>query len=358
MSSRMDSGDGKIPKRRRPHTAVACERSGSVLCVQARFPCSFKTRPAPTPATSTGWRPNADAGDSASIDSSVSGRSTLVPWMVYSVAQPPVAQRAVCPAPAPSRILTSLTSLVGADTLAPIPMTESAHAPYEGAEGLGDINQHTHGVEFYGRTGTFYFLSQLQSHAKGCWPEWTPSRPRNPPARLGQPRQDVQTGQNGPSSLPGPLATTAVNLLHCSDYPSSAPNPCSVTMPTSVVRTELERECARLYFMNLHCVHPVIDQTSFLERCEREVWAYVAATPASRFLALFNIVLAVGAITAEDTTLAMWKGMTDFLDQAFQQDGLAGGKRTDMSIKAAHVFFEKAKFHLGDAFESSSFETV
>ncbi|CAK7221313.1 hypothetical protein SBRCBS47491_004485 [Sporothrix bragantina] len=262
----------------------------------------------------------------------------------------------------------------------------------EPEEGLGDINQHTDGAEFYGRTGTFYFLSRLQSRAKGQKeqrPELaTTSRHRS---SFHQPRDTIRSDES------------VVNLLHSSDYPVStaqnarvisqsqasqspqqpllpdtagsasfsAPSPGGAVRG-SAARTELERQCARLYFTNLHCIHPILDQQAFLNRCEKEVWAkdVVTAPPEtltpgatgarsrSRFLSLFNIVLAIGAITAEDTALVMWEGAAEFLDQAFRQDGKCDNESTYIPIKASQVFFETAKFHLEDTFESCSFETA
>lgn len=130
---------------------------------------------------------------------------------------------------------------------------------------------------------------------------------------------------------------------------------------------DIQRECVRLYFENLHCVHPVLDRASFLTRCEKHAWFsgehdVTILMPRlkreeKRFFALFSIVLAIGAVTAEDTSL-----LTDDRTFKFLQDQGADNAFADdppyPPIRLGHVYFEKAKTLLDDAFESTSFETA
>ncbi|KAK7421801.1 hypothetical protein QQX98_002017 [Neonectria punicea] len=253
--------------------------------------------------------------------------------------------------------------------------SESHRSVEREPEGLGDINQHTEGSEFYGHTGTFYFLSRLQSRAKG-------QRSRRPTHESGDQEQGKAIADD-----------SVVNLLHSSDYsvsgtqenrgigqPSVSPrdprggpsHPTEGSVQASADRslsigTEIERECVRLYFLNLHCIHLILDQVSFLNRCEKEAWMgevvpFDAPTPRvrarTRFLALFNIVLAIGTITAGETSLVMWDGTATYLDEACSQDGKSISPNIYLPIRASQLFFERAKFHLEDTFESSSFETA
>ncbi|KAJ0297810.1 hypothetical protein COL516b_010420 [Colletotrichum fioriniae] len=136
-------------------------------------------------------------------------------------------------------------------------------------DGLGQVNEHTEGAEFYGPTGTFYFLARLRSRANT------------------QKQPEVGTHRK---------QSSIVNLLHSSDY-STPPdsrilgqNQFAKASPQSnggrresyqqgvvadvvlsavdaAFATELERECVRLYFQNLHNIHPILEQMTFLKRC-------------------------------------------------------------------------------------------
>jgi hypothetical protein len=70
---------------------------------------------------------------------------------------------------------------------------------------------------------------------------------------------------------------------------------------------QLEIEYVNLYFHNLHYVAPFLDSEKFKSRCGREIWAVSALKRLRRnqmhFSALYNAVLAVGALTAPTDAL-------------------------------------------------------
>ncbi|KAJ3533533.1 hypothetical protein NM208_g7941 [Fusarium decemcellulare] len=254
-------------------------------------------------------------------------------------------------------------------TLNPEPATDSA----DNSTGLGHVNQHTGGSEFYGSSGTFYFLSRLRSHAKS----------------------GIQSANNHSASSRGTPERSVIDLLHSSDYPVSSTHTTGIrqsltprttaaedgessamTGPpdesfsqyftTSPVQFEVEiqRECVRLYFENLHCVHPILDHPSFLRRCENDVWKLRAArdTPRSQnqtkrlFPALFNIVLALGAITAGGTSMLTSHLTVDFLERVKSQ--VTASSPSYVPIRVAQFYFDRAKLLLGDVFESTSIESA
>ncbi|KAK1579610.1 uncharacterized protein LY79DRAFT_652045 [Colletotrichum navitas] len=236
-------------------------------------------------------------------------------------------------------------------------------------DGLGQVNEHTEGAEFYGPTGTFYFLARLRSRANT------------------QKRPDVGVKRS---------QSSIVNLLHSSDY-STPPDsrvlgqsPYGKGSPQSTVArrdslqqggfggaeallsaadaslaTEIERECARLYFQNLHNIHPILEQTTFLQRCEDEIWSRPLRSDIlmcsqmrreARFLALYNVVVAIGAITAGEASLLMGDHTREFLDRTRQQPGEEDSLYPP--IRLARRFFERSRLHLEDICESSSLETA
>ncbi|KAJ0331927.1 hypothetical protein COL922a_011722 [Colletotrichum nupharicola] len=242
-------------------------------------------------------------------------------------------------------------------------------------DGLGQVNDHTEGAEFYGPTGTFYFLARLRSRANNSGTQKQPQQP-------GQP--DTKTSRGGKTLN----QTSVVNLLHSSDYSTSPDNrhgqtpgkgtPSAsaatrrdsvqygngkmLTPADAVFATEVERECVRLYFQNLHNIHPILEQTAFVKRCDEEVWQRKAALEepsqlrrGARFLSLFNSVIAIGAITAGETSLLMEDHTLQFLDRT----ELPGKNETTYPpIRLARRYFERAKLYLEDICESSSLETA
>lgn len=235
------------------------------------------------------------------------------------------------------------------------------------------VDKVSNASEFYGPSGTFYFLSKLRSQVS------TSHEPNHQ-------RPATHTTVSGES---------VADLLHSSDYGSlylstsnqSQPAATDSTPPggprpghspsarganttggsSALVEFEIQihRECIRLYFENLHCVHPILDQESFLEKCERDIWHrknLTAKSPTSAqgkvsrgFLALFNIVLAIGAITAGETSLLNWDRTLSFVE-------CNGGEASFDNpppytpTRVARLYFERAKVLTGDLFESSSFE--
>ncbi|KAK1456180.1 hypothetical protein CCUS01_10168 [Colletotrichum cuscutae] len=233
-------------------------------------------------------------------------------------------------------------------------------------DGLGQVNEHTEGAEFYGPTGTFYFLARLRSRAN----------------TQKQPEADTHRKQS-----------SIVNLLHSSDY-STPPDsrilgqnqfakasPQSnggrresyqqgvvadvvLTAVDAAFATELERECVRLYFQNLHNIHPILEQMTFLKRCEEEIWSRLSRPDMiisaqmrreARFLALYNVVIAIGAITAGETSLLMEDHTKEFLDRTGQT---SDEEALYPPIRLARRFFERSRLHLEDICESSSLETA
>lgn len=243
---------------------------------------------------------------------------------------------------------------------------DSSASSEQEVDGLGQVNEHTEGAEFYGPTGTFYFLARLRSRA------------------ITQKQQ--QAGKHRKQS-------SIINLLHSSDYSTSpesrivGQSQYNKTSPQSSITgresfqqgigpdsalsaadaafaTEIERECVRLYFQNLHNIHPILEQVSFLKRCEDEVWPRQSRSDGllssqmrreARFLALYNVVIAIGAITAGETSLLMEDHTRDFLDRT----GQPGAEETLYPpIRLARRFFDRSRLYLEDICESSSLETA
>lgn len=233
--------------------------------------------------------------------------------------------------------------------------------PKDTSNGLSDTNKHTKGTEFYGTGGSFYFLSLLRGKAN---------------ARTSQDSMSPAHASPGGRDDEGP---SVVNLLHSYDYcaasDSEARGATRRLLPAnqvqggnsrqavglgerqSSVEIGLQKECVRLYFQSLHCIHPFLDQATFIQRCHKEVWDTNQTHSSNRrhgFLALFYVVLALGAVTAGDASSLIWSQYVDFLDHSDP----GGGDRTIayVPIRIARLYSDKAQAYLGNVFEISSIE--
>ncbi|OBR05283.1 C6 transcription factor [Colletotrichum higginsianum IMI 349063] len=259
-------------------------------------------------------------------------------------------------------------------------------------DGLGQVNEHTEGAEFYGPTGTFYFLARLRSRANTQkQPEAGASGHRKqssivnllhssdystpPDSRIiGQSQQNNPYGKGSPQYGGGGGAGSARRgsyQYQQQQQQQSAVSPgAAVLSPADAfLAAEIERECVRLYFQNLHNIHPILEQASFLKRCEEDIWSSSSSSsrppdvsPAcsqmrreGRFLALYHVVVAIGAITAGETSLLMEDHTREFLDRTGQN-----GKEEALypPIRLARRYFERSRLHLEDICESSSLETA
>ncbi|KAK2009018.1 hypothetical protein LZ32DRAFT_684178 [Colletotrichum eremochloae] len=369
-----------LKRKRKPRAPVACGtcrarkikcdgRSPCANCVQHKFSCSYEKTPNETPRCETPF-----------YGSLVGIQKRLQPQPIPQQPQP------VCqsqPTPLPRAILPDFLHPSPASSDEPIkhepppqPTLQehgrgergSTASSEQEVDGLGQVNEHTEGAEFYGPTGTFYFLARLRSRANT---------------------------QNKPDVGVSKSQSSIVNLLHSSDY-STPPDsrvlgqsPYVKSSPQSTVArkeslqqggagahallsaadaslaTDIERECARLYFQNLHNIHPILEQTAFLRRCEEEIWsrplrpdilACSQMRREARFLALYNVVIAIGAITAGETSLLMEDHTREFLDRTGQQPGEDDALYPP--IRLARRFFERSRLQLEDICESSSLETA
>lgn len=177
-----------------------------------------------------------------------------------------------------------------------------------------DVNPHTHNVEFHGKTSSLAFLASIQPQK--C-------------------RKD---------SLPIPAVehssqTSLVSTLH-----NAAFVPEAHTLPPSEQSIlEHERYYFRQshhflegYFENLHYIHPVIDKTTFLTRCE-DLWFGRAMNQPRTFIALYCSVMSLGAL------IRIW-----------DEDHLDGLTRFQWSRK----LFNHARNALGELRSTNDVETV
>jgi hypothetical protein len=127
---------------------------------------------------------------------------------------------------------------------------------------------------------------------------------------------------------------------------------------------DVEKECIKLYFGNLHLIYFFLDRASFERRCQTEIWSAEATSSLehrlhrrrSKFPALYNAVVAVGALTAGDDTLV---GQYQEEVQTFTRNSSRQGTQSSSykPLALASIYFAKAKVLLGDMFESCCLES-
>src|SRR5271154_2499376 len=140
---------------------------------------------------------------------------------------------------------------------------------------LIDVNNETHGVEYYGGSSSVAILDRLYKRARR---QSTNYRPH-------------ESASNKPS---------VVNLLHNPDFHELSPSavlasPDGVPTNEPVSSRLIEGGFLNAFFDTLHYMHPVVDKKEFLERCDKG-----AVESESDFAALYYACLAIAAITSPE----------------------------------------------------------
>ena len=110
--------------------------------------------------------------------------------------------------------------------------------------------------------------------------------------------------------------------------------------------------------MLFRSIHPFFSQTQFETRCETTIWSRWPLTDIARgdlhFVALYNVILAVGSLIGSQDT---------FMGHKKQLDHDLGASHSDMStatssIQLSRIFLDRSKRLLGDCFEICSLESA
>jgi hypothetical protein len=121
----------------------------------------------------------------------------------------------------------------------------------------------------------------------------------------------------------------------------------------------LEKEYIRIFFNNLHHLHPMLLIDEFRQRCQADVWSHSHSAAPRRdrmhFLALYNIVVAVGALIANIESLHGFQRELGVPVRAAEANPLVLSKA---SLTLSKTYFQKAKSLLGDIFEVCSLESA
>lgn len=143
-----------------------------------------------------------------------------------------------------------------------------------------------------------------------------------------------------------------------SDFGRNIPSPDSMIVSQNTPSShEIEKGCINLYFANLHLIYCFLDKGKFMARCEKEIWSQESAfRTSSRFPALYNAVVAVGALTAGDDTVLTetQEKVQEFLDDSSKQSD----QQFYPPLELAKRYFARAKSLLGDIFEVCCLENV
>lgn len=276
------------------------------------------------------------------------------------------------------------------------PSEEEEPSPH----GFGEVNKYTSGTEFYGPTATLAFLLELRSRARSFQTKSSQlnSRASARGSKLRRSRRlsivnffhgdDHATSGITPFPSSKLKRAAIVNIANVSsgadsdepfvndEYrsnrlslapfePSPASSHASHQMAPNV---EIEKECIQLYFANLHLIYYFLEKASFMARCEDEMWSGEQQLSGSRtrrkskFPALYNAVVAVGAITAgDDTVVAQSRDKVQgFMEDHSNKLSRSSSKKKPIypPLELAQIYFAKAKTLLGDLFEASSLEST
>ena len=189
---------------------------------------------------------------------------------------------------------------------------------------LIDVNQETHGVEYYGGSSSVAILDRLYKRA-----------------RRQSSHHQVRTSASGKPSV--------VNLLHNPEFHELSPtamhgSPDGVFHQGEPVSSRLiEGGFLNAFFDTLHYMHPVIDKASFIERCDKG-----AVDTQNDFAALYNACLALAAITSPEKD----PKLTGFSPMQW------ANMYVDRAKKSLPILDLQLTLDLGDVFSITTVETV
>ena len=189
---------------------------------------------------------------------------------------------------------------------------------------VNDVNTHTRNTEFHGPTSSMSFLSALQPQ-------------KSSPAYSAY--SNLNKFTNKPSIV--------------SDFHNNAFSPShqEAIYNTEVLSLEDERYHFRQahlfldgYFQNLHYIHPILDRTAFLARCE-DLWFGRSERQPKSFVALYYSVMSLGALVREwDRQELDGLGRFDWSRKLYQNALCfveALRSRTDVEVIQCFIFLAK-----------------
>jgi hypothetical protein len=196
-----------------------------------------------------------------------------------------------------------------------------------------------------------------------------------PPSRAKTPH-DFTAGESHHSqaptadSQPSLLASNddrRPNLAGHAQYSSMLPGLCApqsreASSHTTLLlaKRRLEREYVRNYFHNLHYLHPMLNSSDFMATCEDHIWCVDAPNERAKdrrhFFALYNIVVAVGALVAGlDFSNEFGRELSTY------DESLRGHRRPSPPFTSqmfSRIYFRKSWTLLGDVFEVCTLESA
>jgi hypothetical protein len=152
---------------------------------------------------------------------------------------------------------------------------DDAPTPPGTEHSLIEVNKETHGVEYYGGSSSIAMVDQVFKRAR-------------------------RQSSNKKSSSSASHKPSVVNLLHNPEFhdlsPSAHQSPDGFPQAGELTSTRLVEEgFLNAFFDTLHYMHPIIDKTAFMEKCEKG-----ATELENPFAALYFACLALGAITSPE----------------------------------------------------------
>jgi hypothetical protein len=236
--------------------------------------------------------------------------------------------------------------------------------------GFREVNKSTSGTEFYGPTATLAFLLELRSRARSFQSQVNEPNARQPRRSSGSSKLSIDkffhSNDNEVSKTLPSIDEDPENGLNSSYHGLAVASPASSIVSIHPAPShEVEKECIQLFFANLHLIYYFIEKNPFMESCETLVWSPDPKVSKSRlsqnsskFLALYNAVVAVGAITAGDDAVTAPK-VQSFLEAHSKQRSERSTSRVAYPpLELAQIYFAKAKSLLGDLFEVCSLEST
>jgi hypothetical protein len=219
-----------------------------------------------------------------------------------------------------------------------------------------------------GQTGLVSIVNLLSNEetlippSRGKTPQaLTAEDPHHPQSSMARFRSaPTLNSRDGGRSNPADHASSSSNL---SGLNTTRSRESSSQIAPLLATRRLEREYVRNYFHNLHYLHPMLDPADFMAMCEDYMWSVdepnEKAKDKRHFSALYNIVVAVGALVAGfDVLNEFGRELRVYDENLRSRRGRQNPSPPFTSQMFSRIYFRKSWTLLGDVFEVCTLESA
>ncbi|KAG8664265.1 uncharacterized protein FPOAC1_013972 [Fusarium poae] len=245
--------------------------------------------------------------------------------------------------------------------------TDSSSDDEASPEGFNETNSRTNGKEFYGPAATLAFLLELRARISAFQRKLRDRQYSRPRTRSRTSLVNLMDGEEVDDSNDKDARRHLVHRTPETPRVAQSPN-CQSQSPFHLTNATIEKACIEHYFRNIHHIYSFIDKARFLKRCQTEFWNCPVPEkpersnfhlPNSTFAAVYNAVIAVGALTAPETfvTDTETSDTAEFWAELIKHSNQHHHTGTQPAPELAEIYFTRARISSSSFFEACNLDS-